>query len=434
MNTRSPLARTVLHSCLVFTLLVTSSVAGPAPARVVAVADVHGAYEEFVALLQSVRLIDSRRAWKGGDATLVQTGDVLDRGARSRECLDLVMELERQAPRAGGAVIPLIGNHEVMNVIGDLRYVTPAMFRTFAAGDSEARREQAYKDYLKFLSAHDGHAHAIVPPGDDAARRKWMDGHPFGFFEHREAFGPGGKYGKWIRSNHAVVQVGDGVFVHGGVNPALEFGSVRELDERVMADLAAFDVMWQALVDAGVIWSYMDFGEAVRFAEEEQKWRQAPGHTEEFKAGPAVTRLLGYKSWITVSADGPLWYRGLATEPEEKLAAGLSAMLDRLGVAYIVAGHSVVAGKEVAARFGRRVFLIDTGMLPEAYDGRASALEIRDGSFVAHQVNRTPRLLPPPARRDGASAGTCATRTSAAAQHRFSSAWPRIAASRPASR
>jgi hypothetical protein len=71
-------------------------------------------------------------------------------------------------------------------------------------------------------------------------------------------------------------------------------------------------------------------------------------------------------------------------------------MLERLGAAYIVAGHSVVASKDVATRFGSRVFLIDTGMLQEAYEGRASALEIRDGSFTAHQVDRTPRLLPPP--------------------------------------
>jgi hypothetical protein len=80
-------------------------------------------------------------------------------------------------------------------------------------------------------------------------------------------------------------------------------------------------------------------------------------------------------------------------------------MLDRLGAAYIVTGHSVVAGKAVTTRFESRVFLIDTGMLREAYAGRASALEIRDGSFVAHEVDRTPRLLPPPARRDSASAG-----------------------------
>jgi hypothetical protein len=405
MKHSRPLARTVLWIGLFVTLLLVPTAAGPAPTRVVAVADVHGAYEEFVALLQSVRLIDSRRAWRGGDATFVQTGDVLDRGARSRECLDLLMDLERQAPRDGGTVIPLLGNHEFMNVIGDLRYVTPAMFRTFAAADSETRREEAREDYLVFLSAHTGHGHAIVPPVDEAARQKWMTEHPPGFFEHRVGFAPDGKYGKWIRANHAVVQIGDGVFVHGGLSPALEFGSVPELDRRVMADLAAFDAMWQTLVDAGVIWRYMAFGEAVRFAEEELRWRQAAGKTDEFKAEPAVTRLLGYKDWITVSPLGPLWYRGLATEPEEKLAAGLQAMLDRLGAAYIVAGHSVVAGKAVATRFGSRVFLIDTGMLQETYNGLASALEIRDGSFVAHQVDRTPRFLPPPARRDGASAG-----------------------------
>jgi len=399
MDTRTRPAPKILPVCLAIALLVTSAVAGRAPARVVAVADVHGAYPEFVALLQSVRLIDSRREWRGGDATFVQTGDVLDRGARSRECLDLVMGLERQAPRAGGAVIPLIGNHEVMNVIGDLRYVTPAIFRTFATADSEKRREEARKDYLLFLSAHTGHGHAILPPVDEVARQNWMNAHPPGFFEHRVDFGPGGKYGKWIRGNHAVVQVGDGVFAHAGLNPALEFGSVRELDERVMADLAAFDAMWQALVDAGVIWRYMDFGEAVRFVEEELRWRQAAGSTDEFKAGPAAARLLDYKNWITVSASGPLWYRGLATEPEEKLAAAFQAMLERLGAAYIVAGHSVVASKDVATRFGSRVFLIDTGMLQEAYEGRASALEIRDGSFTAHQVDRTPRLLPPPLAR-----------------------------------
>jgi hypothetical protein len=59
----------------------------------------------------------------------------------------------------------------------------------------------------------------------------------------------------------------------------------------------------------------------------------------------------------------------------------------------------------VTTRFESRVFLIDTGMLGEAYAGLASALEIRDGRFTAHQVDRTPRLLPPPARRDSASAG-----------------------------
>jgi hypothetical protein len=394
MTTRS-LARTLLPALAVVLLLAPAS-AGPAPSRVVAVADVHGAYDEFVALLHSVGLIDDARRWTGGTTTFVQTGDVLDRGARSRDCLDLLMDLERQAPRDGGTVTPLLGNHEFMNLIGDLRYVTPEIFRTFAAADSAQRREEAYKDYLAFLSEHAEHGHAIAPPIDAAARHAWMDEHPPGFFEHRDAFGPAGKYGEWIRLHHAVVQIGDGVFVHGGLSPALEFASVGSLDERVTADVAAFDRMWRTLVDARVIWRYMTFAEAVRFAQEELAWHMAPGHDEVFDAKPAVIRLLGYKTWITVTADGPLWYRGLATEPEDKLIDGLKAMLNRLGALYIVAGHSVVVSKEVTTRFGGRVFLLDTGMLPEAFSGHASALEIRDVSFTAHQVGRTPRSLAPP--------------------------------------
>jgi hypothetical protein len=293
-------------------------------------------------------------------------------------------------------VVPLIGNHEVMNVIGDLRYLTPEVFRTFASQDAEKRRESARKDYLLFLSTHVGHGHEVVAPADGQAKQKWLDEHPPGFFEHRDAFGPDGQYGKWIRSNRAIVQIGDGIFVHGGINPALKFESLQELDEQVRADLPAFDAMWKELVDARAIWRYMTFAEAVRFAAEELAWQQSEGPVGVFPARTAVLRLLAYKTWITVSGDGPLWYRGLGTEPEAKLDASLTAMLERLKATYLVAGHSVVASKEVTARFGSRVFLIDTGMLGEVYSGRASALEVRDGRFTAHRVDAMPRLLPPP--------------------------------------
>ena len=396
MKTRSPLARTVRWTAIAVALLLGPAAATQTPSRVVAVGDVHGAYEEFTAILQTVGLIDGRRAWTGGTATFVQTGDVVDRGLKQRECLDLLMDLQRQAPGAGGKVIPLIGNHEVMNVIGDLRYVKPAMFSAFASADAETRREEARKEYLTFLAAHAGHGHEVIPPADGDPRQKWLDEHPPGFFEQRDAFGPDGLYGKWIRSNRAVVQIGDGVFVHGGLNPALPFDSVRDLDERVVADLPAFDAMWKALVDARVIWRYMTFAEAVRFAGEELAWRQSEGPIGDFPARLAVIRLLGYKSWITLSGEGPLWYRGLGTEPEAKLDASFTAMLGRLKVRYVVAGHSVVASKEVTARFGSRVFLIDTGMLGEAYAGRASALEVLDGRFMAHRVDEMPKPLPPP--------------------------------------
>ena len=396
MTRTRPLVRTVRWALCAVALLMVPAAAMQAPSRIVAVGDVHGAFEELTAILQNVGLVDGNRRWTGGTATFVQTGDVVDRGPRQRECLDLLMDLQRQAPRDGGAVIPLIGNHEVMNVIGDLRYLTPDVFRTFASPDAEKRRESARKDYLIFLSAHAGHGHEVVAPADGDAKQKWLDEHPPGFFEHRDAFAPGGQYGTWIRSNRAVVQLGDGIFVHGGINPALKFDSVQQLDEQVRADLPAFDAMWKELVDARVIWRYMTFAEAVRFAAEELAWQQSEGPIGVFPARTSVLRLLAYRTWITTSGDGPLWYRGLGNEPEAKLDASLTAMLERLKASYIVAGHSVVAGKDVATRFGSRVFLIDTGMLGPVYSGRPTALEVRDGRFTAHRVDAMPRLLPPP--------------------------------------
>ena len=117
--------------------------------RIVAVGDVHGAYEPFVEILQTAGLIDSERKWTGGKATLVQTGDVFDRGEGVRDALDLLMRLEDEAKRAGGSVEALLGNHEVMNIYGDFRDVSPAVFAAFADARSDDRRQRAYEDYAR---------------------------------------------------------------------------------------------------------------------------------------------------------------------------------------------------------------------------------------------------------------------------------------------
>ena len=404
MATSHRLARQALSACLAVALLLTAAAQNRAPARLVAVADVHGAYPQFVALLQRARLIDARLRWIGGSATLVQTGDVLDRGARSRECLDLLMALERQASNRGGAVVPLLGNHEVMNVVGELQYVTPEIYRSFATGSSEKRRQQAYRDYLKFLAAHAGHGHAAVPPGDDAERAKWMAEHPLGFVEHRDAFGPNGKYGRWLRTHHTVVQIGDGVFVHGGLNPALEISGIRQLDERVTAELAVFDSIWQALVDGKTIWRYMTLPEAAKFVGEEAAWLQAGGHTAAPRVGDAMKGLLDRARWtVADSPDGPLWYRGLAEAPEDTLVDAVTAMLARLHARYMVVGHTPQSKAEIVPRFGSRVFLLDTGMLTQVFQGRATALEIQKGRFTALSIDRDAVELPAPPTATSAS-------------------------------
>jgi hypothetical protein len=224
-----------------------------------------------------------------------------------------------------------------------------------------------------------------------------MADHPPGFIERHDAFEPEGPYGHWIRSHVAVVQLGDILFLHGGLNPTRHFGSVNELNERVRSEIAAFDSLWQSLCEKKVIWRYMSLEEAIRAVQEERMWIQARGQVQDPEAAQRMQELSGIQNWLIASPDGPLWYRGLALEPEEKLERPLESMLARLKVQYIVAGHTVRPKFDIVPRFEGHVFLIDTGMLKESYGGRASALEFRDGRVTAYYVDREPQVLVAPA-------------------------------------
>src|SRR5712671_8037328 len=151
------------HACMFFLLLTLSAVtAWPGPAKapaesresVVAIADVHNDFDDFVAILRRTGLTDKRNHWTAGKTTFVQTGDLLDRGPKPREVMDLMMALEKEAAQAGGRVVSLLGNHEVMNVMGDLRYVIPVNYGSFADGNSEKRQKAAYEEYLKWKGSH----------------------------------------------------------------------------------------------------------------------------------------------------------------------------------------------------------------------------------------------------------------------------------------
>ena len=93
--------------------------AAAAGGRVVAIGDVHGSISGLTTILAEAGLIDADLHWTGGDATLVQTGDLLDRGVDVREVLELLMRLQEEAADAGGRVEVLLGNHETMNLTGN---------------------------------------------------------------------------------------------------------------------------------------------------------------------------------------------------------------------------------------------------------------------------------------------------------------------------
>ena len=190
--------------------------------KIVAVGDVHGDYKQFVILLEEAGLIDQKQKWIGGKAHLVQTGDVLDRGPDSRQVMDLLMDLEKQARKAGGYVHALIGNHEAMNIYGDLRYVTPEEYEAFRDRNSERIRER----------------------------------HPLGYFEHRFQFGPNGKYGDWIRGHNAVIKINDILFLHGGISPKHVNDSIRRINETVREELKDFSRLEGGIVmdEEGPLW------------------------------------------------------------------------------------------------------------------------------------------------------------------------------------
>jgi hypothetical protein len=96
--------------------------------RVVAFADVHGAYTELLTLFRETGIVDAKDRWAAGHTHLVSLGDLLDRGADSRKVMDLLMRLQGEARAAGGQVHVVLGNHEAMNLLGDLRDVDVGEF------------------------------------------------------------------------------------------------------------------------------------------------------------------------------------------------------------------------------------------------------------------------------------------------------------------
>src|SRR2546421_10415005 len=118
-------------TCLLLCILLAVVMPAAAP-RVVAIGDIHGDFDAFAGILQRSQLVDPSLRWAGGNAILVQTGDVLDRGPKARAVMDLLMSLQRDAPKQGGRVIVLMGNHEAMNIYGDLRYVIDKDYVNYA--------------------------------------------------------------------------------------------------------------------------------------------------------------------------------------------------------------------------------------------------------------------------------------------------------------
>eukprot|EP00188_Purpureofilum_apyrenoidigerum_P003269 Plantae.Rhodophyta-Purpureofilum_apyrenoidigerum.ctg33737.p1 GENE.Plantae.Rhodophyta-Purpureofilum_apyrenoidigerum.ctg33737~~Plantae.Rhodophyta-Purpureofilum_apyrenoidigerum.ctg33737.p1 ORF type:complete len:235 (+),score=49.79 Plantae.Rhodophyta-Purpureofilum_apyrenoidigerum.ctg33737:140-844(+) len=115
----------------------------PEADRIIAVGDVHGDLSALRNALRLAKLIGTDDEWVGGNTVLVQLGDILDRGDQERAAFELLLKLREEAPKQGGAVHILHGNHEIMNVSFDFRYVTPGGFKDFDTANGDTKDKAA---------------------------------------------------------------------------------------------------------------------------------------------------------------------------------------------------------------------------------------------------------------------------------------------------
>lgn len=146
------------------------------PEKFLAVSDIEGNLEAFVMLLQDAGVMDTDYNWTFDDGHLFFVGDMFDRGNNVTECLWLLYRLESQAEVLGGKIHFIIGNHDMMNMIYDFRYVA--------------------QKYLANVQLMDETLESIYASDTEL--------------------------GRWLRTKNLIEKVEPFIFLHGGISPAVD--------------------------------------------------------------------------------------------------------------------------------------------------------------------------------------------------------------------
>ncbi len=337
--------------------------------RVVAVSDVHGAYKAMTATLAKAGVLDEELGWNGGATHLVITGDILDRGPDSRKVMDLFMRLEGEAVDAGGRVHLLLGNHEVMNLIGDLRYVSKKEYAAFADDESQEERERWFEVYR---------ASKAADADPEMLRHDFTRKNPPGFFGLRRAFSTQGEYGRWLMSKPLMVVINGTAFVHGGLSPLVAELGLDGINSELKSQVRDYVTQAEVLFENGILDPSESF---YRHADILEALPEDAIRTPEINA--AIGTVVKLNGASIHGENSPLWYRGSAgcgpLIEEDRLAAALAA----IEAERVVIGHTPTLTRRVLERMDGRVIEIDTGMLNTAYKGSGNALVIEgDSMFV----------------------------------------------------
>ena len=252
----------------------------------------------------------------------------------------------------------LVGNHEAMNVTGDLRYVHPGEYAAFTDRDSAGRRDRFYTANRAAFEAAARKQNASLSGA--AIRDAWLKETPLGMIEHQVAWRPAGELGRWTIGNPAVAMIGDSLFVHGGISAKYAAMAIDEINRRVSAALTAREIAPESIINDPM---------------------------------------------------GPLWYRGLITRangandmppaapssataapappvaPRPSIEAEIDLVLQAYGARRIVVGHTPTLSP-ISVLQGGKLVRIDTG-ISKYYGGTLSYLEIAGGQAVPHTAIRS---------------------------------------------
>ena len=335
-------------------------------ARVVALGDIHGSLDKLTVLLRAGGLIDEGLRWKGGKDHLVLCGDLVDRGPDDRKVLDLVQALREDARHAGGRVHVLVGNHEALNLVRDLRYVSPESYAAFAPDEDSGARRKAW----------DGFRKAMSKPGMDEAGVKaaFEKRCPPGYFARLKALGKAGRYGSWLMELPAAVKINNVVFVHGGLTPETAGLGLEAINRRVQANLRAVTESIEALDPLlGFPGTYAEYLGIARMLKNSTSAAQGTLPPEAYAAADSILKQV---QGPALAPDGPLWYRGNSLQNERAEREPLGIALQLLNARGLVVGHTITRSGNITSRFNSRLYRADVGM---AYGGKPAALVLERG-------------------------------------------------------
>lgn len=309
--------------------------------KIIAMGDMHGDYNAYESLMLQSSLMDADGNWSGGSAIFVQTGDIPDRGPDTRKIIESLMRLERQAPNAGGKVIPMVGNHEALNMIGDLRYVHPGEYAAFVDENSEALRNSYYASRQSDIEAAFREDAPDLP--SDVIRSTWDSRTPLGKIEHQAAWSPDGYIGKWVARNQLVAKVQGYLFAHGGFSQEFTQFTLNEMNAAGRQALLAQDTNRQGILRHSL---------------------------------------------------GPLWYRGNVRGRDNTRGYSqtkeLEQVLETYNATHVIVGHTRNE-QGIRVSLNGRLFQIDTGASAH-YGGVPSFLRIENGEFFAHTLGASKKL------------------------------------------